>query len=83
MTGEELRQCGMGQLMKRNGISSHDGSVFICDQCNEFAADLAAVTGNIRWGRADDSTLSRRRWGTQDRPEAAGSILERVPSVTP
>jgi hypothetical protein len=33
----ELRRCGMCQLMKRSGISSDEGEVFICDQCNEDA----------------------------------------------
>jgi len=33
----ELRRCGMCQLTKRSGITSDDGDVFICDQCNEDA----------------------------------------------
>ena len=45
--GDELRQCGMCQLMKRNGISSDDGTVFICDQCSQFATDLHKMQDDI------------------------------------
>jgi hypothetical protein len=38
--GAELQQCGMCQLVKRTGHSTDDGTVFICDQCNQFAVDL-------------------------------------------
>jgi len=45
--GDELQQCGMCQLIKRNGVSSDDGTVFICDQCNQFAADLHKMQDDI------------------------------------
>jgi len=34
---DELRRCGMCQLMKRSGITSEGRDVFICDQCSEDA----------------------------------------------
>jgi hypothetical protein len=41
---DELRQCGMCQLLKRGGVSSEDGTVFICDQ---FAGDLHKMQDEI------------------------------------
>jgi hypothetical protein len=35
------------QLMKRIGVSSDDRTVFICDQCNQFAADLHRMQDDI------------------------------------
>ena len=37
---DELQRCAMCQLMKRNGVSSDDGTIFICAQCDQVAADL-------------------------------------------
>ena len=37
---DELQRCGMCQLVKRNGVLSDDGSVFICAQCNRHSVDL-------------------------------------------
>ncbi len=45
--GDELRQCGMCQLMKRDGVSTDDGTVFICDQCIQFAVDLHKMQVDI------------------------------------
>ena len=44
----ELRRCGMCQLMKPDGISSDDGEVFICDQCNADAAEFVAIHDSHR-----------------------------------
>ncbi len=46
---DELQRCGMCQLMKRNGVSRNDvsrndGTVFICAQCDQVAADLIGAT---------------------------------------
>ncbi len=43
----ELRQCGMCQLMKPSGIASHDGEVFICDQCNADANKFLAIQDSL------------------------------------
>jgi hypothetical protein len=42
-----LRRCGMCQLMKPNGISSDDGSVFICNRCNANAAQFLAIQDDL------------------------------------
>jgi hypothetical protein len=46
--GDEQRQCGMCQLTKRNGVFSDDGTVCICDQCNQFTVDLHKMQDGIR-----------------------------------
>lgn len=45
--GDELRRCGMCQLVKRNGVFSDDGSVFICAQCNRHSVDLHKMQDDI------------------------------------
>jgi len=37
----------MCQLMRLGGVYSDDGTVFICDQCNRFAADLLKMQDDI------------------------------------
>lgn len=37
-------------VMKRNGASSDDGMVFICDRCNHFATDLHKMQDDISDG---------------------------------
>ena len=44
---DEPRRCGMCQLMKRNGVSSDDGTVFICAQCNQLALDLHKIQDDV------------------------------------
>ena len=43
----ELRRCGVGQLMKPNGISSDEGDLFICDRCNEDAAKFLEIQDSL------------------------------------
>ncbi len=44
----------MCQLMKRNGVSSDDGTVFICAQCDQVAADLHGMQDHAY---GDDQSL--------------------------
>lgn len=43
----EMRRCGTCQLMKSDGISSDDGVVFICGECNEDAAKFLEIVGTL------------------------------------
>jgi hypothetical protein len=38
-----MPRCGMCAQIKHTGLSSDDGTVFICDQCNQFATDLHKI----------------------------------------
>ena len=46
MSGE-LRRCGMCQHMKSEGIVSDDGTVFICNRCNEDAAKFLEISASL------------------------------------
>ena len=37
----------MCQQMKRDGTHGDDGTVFICDQCKQFAADLHKMQDDL------------------------------------
>jgi len=43
----ELQRCGMCQRMKSDGNLSDDGTVFICDQCNENATKLLEIQDTL------------------------------------
>lgn len=43
----ELQRCGVCQQMKSDGAFSEDGTVFICDQCNENAIKFLAIQDSL------------------------------------
>ena len=51
---DELQRCAMCQPMKRNGVSSDDGTVIICAECDQVAADLHRLQDHIY---GDDQSL--------------------------
>ena len=45
--GAELLRCGVCQRMKSDGAFSDDGTVFICDQCNENAIKFLEIQDSL------------------------------------
>jgi len=43
----ELQRCGVCQWMKSDGAFSDDGTVFICDQCNENAIKFLEIQDSL------------------------------------
>ena len=43
----ELQRCGVCQRMKSDGGFSDDGTVFICDQCNENAIKFLEIQNSL------------------------------------
>jgi len=43
----ELQRCGVCQRMKSDGAFSDDGTVFICDQCNENAIKFLEIQDSL------------------------------------